>query len=101
MSERKMINPYKTNAETSVADQTAFDGSSEFWQFLIDERKAAEFLGLSARHMQGLRSRGGGPIYVRISSRCVRYRRVELRQWAEERLAANTSEHSARLAIER
>ena len=69
------------------------DGSdTEFWHRLIDEREAGAFLGLSQRHMQGLRYRGGGPCYIKLSSRCIRYRRIDLRQWAEARLRTNTSE---------
>ena len=64
----------------------------DYWFQLIGEKKAAHFLGLSVRSMQGFRYRGGGPSFVRISSRCVRYRRADLRTWVEQRLRANTSE---------
>ena len=68
------------------------DGDQNFWHALIDEKAAAEFLRLNVRTMQGFRHRGGGPLYVRLSSRCIRYRRVDLRQWAEERLRTSTSD---------
>ena len=53
---------------------------------LLDERAAAAALGMTPRAMQEWRRRGDGPPYVRISSRCIRYRPEDLRQWAAERL---------------
>ncbi len=42
--------------------------------------------------MQALRQRGGGPKFVRISCRCIRYRRADLREWAEARLRKSTAD---------
>ncbi len=53
---------------------------------LLDEQAAAATLGVSARAMQEWRRRGDGPQYVRISSRCIRYRPEDLHKWALERL---------------
>jgi predicted DNA-binding transcriptional regulator AlpA len=55
---------------------------------LIDERAAAESLGLTPRTLQHWRWRGDGPPFVRISSRCVRYRKSDLEAWAAERVHA-------------
>ncbi len=63
-----------------------------FWHSLIDEKQAAAFLGLERRTMQGMRQRGGGPRYFRISSRCLRYRRIDLRDWFEARMRSSTSD---------
>ena len=63
-----------------------------FWHALINEREAAGFLNLEPRTMQGLRQRGGGPVFVRISSRCIRYRRLDLRAWLEARIRSSTSD---------
>ena len=68
------------------------DVNAEFWHALIDEKAAAEFLGLTGRTMQKLRQRGDGPRYVRISSRCLRYRRIDLREYAEARMRTSTSD---------
>ena len=68
---------------------------NDYWHALIDERCAAEFMGLSVRTLQGLRYRGGGPRFVRISSRCTKYRRTDLRAWAEARLRTSTSDMGA------
>jgi hypothetical protein len=58
---------------------------------LLDERGAAAALGLTPRTLQAWRHSGGGPLYVRISSRCVRYRPEDLQAFARERLCTSTS----------
>ena len=63
------------------------------WHSLIDEKVAAEFLDLKPRTLQDWRQRHStGPPYVRISSRCVKYRRIDLYRWAEARLRKSTSD---------
>ena len=77
------------------ADRTAGDPSQDlptFWAALITERDAANFLGLTDRTMQAWRRKGGGPRYVKISSRCIRYRRAELREWADARVRTSTAD---------
>lgn len=66
--------------------------SSDYWQALINEFEAAAFLGLSVRSLQGFRYKGGGPRFIRVSSRCVKYRRIDCREWAEARLRFSTSD---------
>ena len=61
-----------------------------YWHELVDQDAAARFLGLVSRTLQKFRQHGTGPRYVAISPRCVRYRRVDLRTWAEERLRSST-----------
>lgn len=58
---------------------------------LLDERAAAAALGMTPRAMQEWRRTGGGPQYVRISSRCIRYRPEDLAAWAAERLQSSGS----------
>ena len=62
---------------------------------LINERQAAEFLGYTVRALQNWRVRGGGPKFVKVSSRSIRYRRRELIAWSESLLITNTSAFSA------
>ena len=63
------------------------------WLALIDEKAAADFLNLKPRTLQDWRQRHStGPPYVRISSRCVKYRRIDLYRWAEARLRKSTSD---------
>lgn len=64
----------------------------EYWERLIDEREAAAFLGFTVRCLQGWRHRGGGPRYIKINARNVRYRRGDLRQFVEKRLRTSTSD---------
>ena len=52
----------------------------DYWCALIGEDPAAVFLDVSTRTIQGFRYRGGGPVFVRISARCVKYRRIDLRR---------------------
>ena len=80
-------------------DANAFGDPAEpdldYWHSLIDEHGAAAFLKLSGRTLQSLRQRGGGPRYVVISARCLRYRRIDLKSWADARLCTSTSDQAA------
>lgn len=42
--------------------------------------------------MQNLRQRGGGPKYIRLSSRSIKYRRIDLREWAEAKMVSSTAD---------
>ncbi len=59
---------------------------------LLTEEQAAAAIGLSQRFLQARRYRGDGPRFVRISSRCVRYRRQDLEAWIQARVRSSTSE---------
>lgn len=61
-------------------------------KLLLTENEAAKALGLQPRTLQAWRHRGGGPAYVRISARCIRYAVSELEAWAKARTVASTSE---------
>jgi len=65
---------------------------------LLNERDAADFLGYSMRALQNWRVRGGGPVFVKVSSRSIRYRRRDLIAWTESKLAENTSQFSTERA---
>lgn len=67
----------------------------DYWYGLINEETAAAFRGVTVRKMQKDRQTGDGPKYVRLSSRCIRYRRVDLRADAETRLQSSTAETAA------
>jgi len=58
---------------------------------LINERETALYLGYTIRALQNWRLRGGGPDYVKVSSRSIRYRRCDLIAWAEARLQSHSS----------
>lgn len=59
---------------------------------LLKETQAADFLHFSTRALQNWRCRGGGPKFVRVSSRSVRYRLADLIEWTTARLRSSTSE---------
>ena len=64
----------------------------EYWYTLIDEDRAGDFLDLTKRSMQAMRQAGGGPRFIRLSARCIRYRRIDLREYSEARLRSSTSD---------
>ena len=59
---------------------------------LMTEEQAAAFLGVTRRCMQAWRLSGNGPKYVRLSTRCIRYRRAELVSFSENLIQSSTSE---------
>jgi len=59
---------------------------------LKTEKEAAGLLGFSVRTLQAWRVRGGGPQFVKVSARCVRYRQSDLDSWVEQRLRRSTSD---------
>ena len=65
-----------------------------FWHELIPETEAADFLDLTPRSMQGMRQRGGGPPFFRLSARCVKYTRHRLKRWYDARIRTSTSDSS-------
>lgn len=58
---------------------------------LITERDAADFLGYTMRALQNWRLRGGGPSFVKVSARSIRYRKRDLVAWTESKLSQHTS----------
>ena len=86
--------PARAPGSAAVGDDGSSNriGDSDYWNSLIDEKAASAFLGLKVRTMQGFRQRGGGPKFIRISSRCIRYRRIDLRDWVEARMRSSTSD---------
>lgn len=68
------------------------ESNYDYWYSLIPEYNAAEFIDQKVRTLQDKRQRGGGPKYVRISARCVKYRRIDLKEWADNLLRKSTSD---------
>jgi predicted DNA-binding transcriptional regulator AlpA len=60
---------------------------------LLNETQAADILCYSVRALQNWRHRGGGPRFVKVSARSVRYRYSDLVAWIESRTVSNTSQH--------
>ncbi len=56
----------------------------------LNETDAAHSLGFQPRTLSEWRRTGEGPAFLRVSSRCVRYRVVDLEAWAASRVKQNT-----------
>ena len=81
--------------EVNVATQEAVppsDPGHDYWNALIDEKVAAEFLKVTPRNMQAMRQRGDGPRFIRMSTRCIRYTRALLKAHADARMCKSTSD---------
>jgi hypothetical protein len=68
------------------------DSTENYWYELIKPEVAAGGIDVTPRALEAWRSRGGGPEFVRISSRCVRYRRIDIKKWANGLLRKSTSD---------
>jgi predicted DNA-binding transcriptional regulator AlpA len=58
---------------------------------ILNTAAAAEYIGLSKSTLEKARIYGGGPPFVRVTSRAVRYRMQDLEAWMLERLVSSTS----------
>lgn len=65
--------------------------NSDYLDRLIDEKEAASYLCYSVRALQNWRVRGGGPHFIKVSGRSVRYTRRDLQDWIAQKRVANTS----------
>lgn len=63
----------------------------EYLEAFIPEGQAGDFLGFSKRTMQDKRAKGNGPKFY-VIGRSIRYRRRDLREYAESRVRRSTSE---------
>ncbi len=59
---------------------------------LLNTVQAADYLGLSRRTLEGLRHRGGGPTFIRLGRKAVRYSLDDLMAWAEAGRRSSTSD---------
>lgn len=55
---------------------------------LLTQEQVSELLGFAPSTLQTWRSRGGGPPFLRLGHRTVRYRRSAVDAWVLERDAA-------------
>jgi hypothetical protein len=62
------------------------------WDRLMHEREAAALLGYSPRALQNWRLRGGGPVFVKVSERSIRYQHSDLMAWIAGRRRARTAD---------
>ena len=52
---------------------------------ILSTDQAAVDYNIPRRVLTDLRTSGGGPTYIKVSHRCVRYRRGDIEQWLSER----------------
>jgi hypothetical protein len=83
-------------ASHALSHKKYLNDDRDYLERLIGEHEAADFLGYSSRALQNWRLRGGGPRFVCVSRRSIRYRRRDLIEWAEGRLHSSTSEAAGR-----
>lgn len=59
---------------------------------LLTQQQAADFLSCSPRSLEAWRLRGGGPRFLRLGRRCVRYRLSDLSNWIGTCARTSTSD---------
>jgi len=64
-------------------------------QNTMNEREAGKYLGVSAAVLRLWRTEDKGPRYFRAGEKLVRYRRVDLDLWIEQRLCEPKSANAA------
>lgn len=75
--------------------QTAEATSSPAVSAFLTQGEAAHYLRVSPRTLEDWRLKGGGPAFVKMSRRCVRYRRESLDAFAVAREVTSTTEADA------
>ena len=57
----------------------------------LNTKQAAHYIGLAKSTLEKARLYGGGPPFVRVTSRAIRYRVQDLDAWMHARLVDSTS----------
>jgi predicted DNA-binding transcriptional regulator AlpA len=60
---------------------------------LLSTSEVAEWLAVSHQFLEIARHRGGGPAFIRLGPRRVRYSRQAVRDWLHSRTHASTAEY--------
>lgn len=81
-----------STASRGVGEQPAGRPIPEHPDALLHTAEAGFLLGLSARTLEALRLRGGGPPYIAVTPKAIRYRRQDLERWIAERRRVSTSD---------
>ncbi len=67
---------------------------ASYWYGLADQAEIAKVLDVSERTLEGYRLTGGGPPFVRVSARCVKYQRIGAYLYMKEREHSSTAEYA-------
>ncbi len=60
---------------------------------LLTPQQAAQKIGMTVRFLEQRRHRGGGPRFISVSTRAVRYRLQDLDAWIEGRARTSTADN--------
>ena len=60
-------------------------------QTLLNESDAAKLLGVVPKALQAWRTRGGGPVYLKVG-RLVKYTQADIDLWLETRRRSSTAD---------
>lgn len=84
----KSENPDIPTGNNSKADRGLNPDPDE----LLRPDETAAVLKFSVRTLEAMRLRGGGPLYIALSRRAVRYRRSDIDAWIASRERRSTSD---------
>ena len=87
-----MSNDAASAASTALLEEPGGRPIPEHPDVLLFTIEAAFLLGLSLRTLEALRLRGGGPLFVKVTPRAVRYRRCDIDAFIEARRRKTTSD---------
>lgn len=83
---RFFVMAFQENQETTATRKHPFA------EIYLNERQAAQKIGVTASAMQSWRLRGDGPPFVKISCRCIRYSESAIDDWMLTRECKSTAE---------
>lgn len=84
---------YRAPKQTSVhSKQPSSPPTKETPKALLKTRKAANHLDLSPRTLESWRLKGGGPPFIALSPKAVRYHPDDLESWIATRRRKSTSD---------
>jgi predicted DNA-binding transcriptional regulator AlpA len=63
---------------------------------ILNQAVIAEWLGVTTKALEAWRYRGGGPPFIRVGGKLVRYRRGDVLAWLESRRRSSTSDRAER-----
>lgn len=82
----------QSEAVVGVPDAPAGRPLPDHPDALLLTAEAAFLLGLSPRTLEALRLRGGGPPFIAVTPKAVRYRRRDLGAWIAARRRVSTAD---------
>jgi excisionase family DNA binding protein len=87
--------PMETDAKAGARPALSVVPDSEL-ERLLTPLQAAEYLGLTYPTLQRMRTKGGGPAYVKLGKRRIAYPESNLKAWVKGRVATSTADARVR-----